>query len=160
MKLNFFYGMLTLLSFTLMSSMCSSDDMENPNDNSQQIMEIENTAKSGTWIISSYVDSGQDETSDFNGYTFTFGNDGTLMATNGSNNITGTWSITDSSNSNDDSNTIDDIDFNISFSVPTTSVFYDLIDDWELMSLTDNTISLIDVSGGNGGTDTLVFTKN
>lgn len=160
MKSNLFYGMLILLSFTLMSSMCSSDDMENPNDNSQQIMLIENTAESGSWIISSYVDSGQDKTNDFSGYTFMFGNDGTLLATNSTNTISGTWSVTDSSNSNDDSNSIEDIDFNIAFSVPTTSVFYDLIDDWEIVTYNDNTISLIDVSGGNGGTDTLVFTKN
>jgi len=160
MKSNFFYGMLAMLSLTLLSSMCSSDDMEIPNNNSQQIMLIENTAESGFWIISSYVDSGQDETNDFSGYTFTFGNDGTLMATNGTNTISGTWSITDSSNSNDDSNSIEDIDFNIAFSVPTTSVFYNLIDDWEIVTYNDNSISLIDVSGGNGGTDTLVFTKN
>ena len=36
----------------------------------------------------------------------------------------------------------------------------DLTDDWDVVSHTATTISLIDVSGGNGGTDTLVFTKN
>jgi hypothetical protein len=134
--------------------------MDNPNNNSQQIMLIENTAVSGSWTISSYVDSGQDETNDYNGYTFTFNDDGTVVATNGGNTINGTWSVTDNSNSNDDSNSVDDIDFNISFSVPTTSVFYDLNDDWEIVTYSNNTISLIDISGGNGGTDTLVFTKN
>ena len=160
MKSTFLNGLLVMTSLTLMSSMCSSDEMDNPNNNSQQIMLIENTAESGTWIISSYIDSGQDETNDFSGYNFTFGNDGSLMATNGTNTVSGTWSVTDSSNSNDDSNSIEDIDFNISFSVPTTSVFYELIDDWEIVTYNNNTISLIDISGGNGGTDTLVFTKN
>lgn len=155
MKSNLFYGLVTLLSFTLMSSMCSSDDMENPNNNAQQIMAIENTAESGTWTISSFIDSGQDETHHFTGYSFTFGNDGTLTATNGTDTVQGTWSVTDS---NDDSN--DSIDFNISFTVPTSSVFDDLIDDWDIVNYNNNTISLIDVSGGNGGTDTLVFTKN
>jgi len=149
-----------MLSLSLMSSMCSSDDMDNPNNNSQQIMLIENTAESGSWTVSSYVDSGQDETNNFSGYTFTFGNDGSLMATNGTTTVSGTWSVTDSSNSNDDSNSLEDIDFNISFSVPTTSVFYELIDDWEIVTYNNNTISLIDTSGGNGGTDTLVFAKN
>ena len=116
MKSTFFNGLLAMLSLTLMSSMCSSDDMDNPNNNSQQIMLIENTAVSGSWTISSYVDSGQDETNDYNGYTFTFNDDGTVVATNGGNTINGTWSVTDSSNSNDDSNSVDDIDFNISFS--------------------------------------------
>lgn len=160
MKSTFLNGLLAMLSLTLMSSMCSSDEMDNPNNNSQQIMLIENTAESGSWYISSYIDSGQDETNDFSGYNFTFGNDGSLMATNGTNTVSGTWSVTDSSNSNDDSNSIEDIDFNISFSVPNTSVFYELIDDWEIVTYNNNTISLIDISGGNGGTDTLVFTKN
>lgn len=155
MKSNLFYGLVTLLSFTLMSSMCSSDDMESPNNIAQQIMAIENTAESSTWIISSFIDSGQDETHHFMGYSFTFGNDGTLTATNGNDTVQGTWSVT---GSNDDSN--DSVDFNILFSVPTSSVFDDLIDDWDIVNYNNNTISLIDVSGGNGGTDTLVFTKN
>lgn len=155
MKSNLFYGIVTLLSFTLMSSMCSSDDMDNSNNNAQQIMAIENTAESGTWIISSYIDSGQDETNHFTGFSFTFNTNGTLTATNGIDTVQGTWSVTDS---NDDSNS--SIDFNISFSVPTSSVFDDLIDDWDIVTYNDNTISLIDVSGGNGGTDTLVFAKN
>ena len=160
MKSNFFYGMLAMLSLTLMSSMCSTDDMDNQNNNSQQIMEVKNTAESGTWVVSSYIDSGQNETNDFNGYTFNFGSDGMLTATNGSNTVTGTWSVTDSSNSNDDSNSNSDIDFNITFAVSSTSKFYDLNDDWDVVTYNNNTISLIDVSGGNGGTDTLVFTKN
>ena len=160
MKSNFFYGMLAMLSLTLMSSMCSTDDMDNQNNNSQQIMEVKNTAESGTWVVSSYIDSGQNETNDFNGYTFNFGSDGMLTATNGSNTVTGTWSVTDSSNSNDDSNSNFDIDFNITFAVSSTSNFYDLNDDWDVVTYNNNTISLIDVSGGNGGTDTLVFTKN
>ena len=155
MKSNLIYGIITLLSFTLMSSMCSSDDMENPNNNAQQIMAVENTAKSGTWIISSFIDSGQDETNHFTGFSFTFANDGTLTATNGIETVQGTWSVTDS---NDDSNS--SIDFNILFSVPTSSVFDDLIDDWDIVTYNSNNISLVDVSGGNGGTDTLVFTKN
>jgi len=159
MKSNLFYGIMLTLSFTLMSSMCSSDDMEDQ-ENNQLIMEVKNIAMSGSWRISSYIDSGQDETNDFNGYTFTFNNDGTLMATKSTDTVMGVWSVTDSSNSQDDSNSNDDLDFNISFSVSTTNVLDELIDDWDIVSHNDITISLIDVSGGNGGTDTLVFTKN
>ncbi|MGB6268723.1 MAG: hypothetical protein WBF67_06880 [Olleya sp.] len=141
-----------------MSTTCSNDDDDaSPNDNSQQIAQVQSTATSGTWIVSSFIDSGQDETNDFNGYQFTFGTDGTLTADNGSNSVTGTWSVTNSSSS---SNSSSDIDFNILFPVPDTNVFEDLNDDWDIVSHTDTTISLIDVSGGNGGTDTLVFQKN
>jgi len=159
MKNTFLYSFLIMLSFSLMSATCSSDDDDPANDNSQEIIEIENTAESGTWIISSYVDSGQDETNDFNGYVFTFGNDGTVTATNGTTSYNGTWSITDS-DSSDDSSSDDDIDFNLSFPVPESNDFDDLNDDWDIVSYSSNTISLIDVSGGNGETDTLVFQKN
>lgn len=144
-----------------MSSACSSDDDgNNQNDNSQEIAQIENAIELGTWLITSYIDSGQNETNDFNGYNFTFATDGTLTATNGTTTYIGNWSVTDSSNSSDDSNSNDDIDFNISFPVPDTNDFEDLNDDWDIVSHSETMISLIDVSGGNGETDTLVFEKN
>ncbi len=161
MKKVFNLGFLLMLSFSLMSSMCSTDDDDgSTNNNSQQIAEIENTAQSGAWRITNFNDSGQNETSDFNGYEFTFNTDGSLVATNGSNTITGTWSVTDDNNSNDDSSSNDDIDFNIFFPVPESSDFEDLNDDWDIVSTSSTKIELIDVSGGNGGTDTLTFEKN
>ena len=141
-----------------MSTTCSSDDDDgSPNDNSQHIVEIESTAQSGTWRITNFNDSGQDETSDFNGYDFSFNNDGSLVATNGSNTMTGTWSVTDDSSSSSDD---DDIDFNIFFSVPDSNDFEDLNDDWDVVSTSATRIELIDISGGNGGTDRLTFEKN
>ncbi|MBC3845597.1 hypothetical protein H8K90_04350 [Winogradskyella echinorum] len=150
-----------MVSFSLMSFTCSSDDDgSNQNDNSEEINLIENNVETGTWRITSYIDSGQDETNDFNGYNFSFNTDGTVVATNGTTTYTGSWSVTNSSNSNDDSNNDDDIDFNISFPVPDTNNFEDLNDDWDITSHSETTLSLIDISGGNGGTDTLVFQKN
>jgi hypothetical protein len=141
--------------------MCSSDDDDgSSNDNSQQISQIENNVESGTWRITNFNDSGQNETSDFNGYDFTFNSDGSLVATNGSNTLTGTWSVTDDSNSSDDSSSDDDIDFNIFFPVPDDNDFEDLNDDWDVVTTTSTRIELIDVSGGNGGTDMLTFEKN
>lgn len=153
MKSNFSSIVLILLGFTLMSSMCSSDDMDSGND--QQILAVENAAKTGSWIISSYIDSGQDETNHFSGYTFTFENNGTMTASNGTNTVQGTWSVT---KSNDGSN--GNIDFNIFFSVAASSNFEGLNDDWNITAYNNNTISLIDISGGNGGADTLIFAKN
>lgn len=159
MKNRIFYSFLIMLNFSLMSSTCSSDDDGTSNDNSQEINEINNILESGTWIISSYVDSGQDETNNFSGYVFTFATNGTVTATNGTTTYNGTWSVSDNSNSNDDSNN-DDIDFNLTFPVPDTDDFEDLNDDWDIASYSTTTVSLIDISGGNGGTDTLVFQKN
>ena len=135
------------------ASMCSSDD----NNSSTDPTPVINTVTSGTWRVTSYVDSGNDETSDFTGYNFTFGAANTLSATNGTNTYNGTWSVTSDDDSDDD-NPSSDLDFNIAFLSPTN--FTKLTDDWDIVSFTPTTISLMDVSGGNGGTDTLVFTKN
>jgi hypothetical protein len=158
MKTKKHFGLLLMLSFSLMILGCSSNDDDNPNDNnSQEIAQIENEAESGTWRVSSYIDSGDNETNDFNGYDFTFESNGTLIATNGITMYNGTWSVT---SSNDDSNSIDDIDFNIFFPVPEDNDFEDLNDDWDVVSHSNTTLSLMDISGGDGSTDTLVFEKN
>ena len=154
MKKVFLIPMLFCLFMLNVASMCSSDD--NSSSSSQDPTPIINAATQGTWRVTSYVDSGTDETNHFTGYNFTFSNGGVLTATNGSNTVTGTWSVLND-DSNDDSPS-NDLDFNIGFTAPAN--FADLTDDWDIVSYSETTISLIDVSGGNGGTDTLVFTKN
>ena len=158
MKTNKFLMLVLLLSTTLFSAMCSSDDEPNNNNSIQdQIDQVENNAVSGNWVITYFYDTDHEETSHYNGYTFDFGANGMLTATNGMNTHTGTWSVTNDSNSNDDSSSDDDIDFNIFFSTPED--FAELSDDWDIISHTSTEIKLIDVSGGNGGTDYLTFVK-
>jgi hypothetical protein len=155
MKKGLYFSFLVMLSFSLMSSACSGDDDDGDvNDNSQQISQIENIVESGTWRITNFIDSGENETSDFTGYDFMFNSDGSLVATNGTDTLNGTWSVTDDSSSSDD-----DIDFNIFFPVPDTNDFEALNDDWDIISSTSTKIELIDISGGNGGTDNLTFEK-
>ncbi len=117
--------------------------------------QIESNVKSGSWKITKFIDSGNDETSNFNGYLFVFADNGQVSASNGSNSYSGSWSITDS-NSNDDST--EDLDFNLNFN--TSNGFEDLNDDWDFISQSATKIELIDVSGGGGGTDYLTFEKN
>ena len=159
MSTKFIYGLLIMLSFSLMSSTCSDDNDDlNLNDNSAEIKQIKTMVQSGTWRITSFIDSGIDETNHFTGYSFTFNSNGTLTASNGSNTVSGTWSVTDSSNSNDDSNSNSDIDFNIFFASP-ANFNDDLTEDWEIVTRSASKIELIHISGGNGGTDTLTFVK-
>lgn len=124
--------------------------------NQKQITKI---STDGTWIVSSYIDDGDDETNDYATYRFVFLADGTLNATDllssNSNPYTGTWSITDSNSTDDDS--LDDLDFNINFNQ--NNVLNELSDDWDIISYTDTEIKLVDVSGGGGGTDYLTLTK-
>lgn len=144
---------IAMLFVLTTSSMCSNDDdspttSTNPSD-------IINIVNNGTWRITYYYDTDHEETSNFNGYNFTFGESNVLTASNGTNSYTGTWSVTDS-NSNDDN--LSDLDFNIAFSSP--AQFEELTDDWEIIEKSSTLIKLKDVSGGNGGTDYLTFAKN
>lgn len=153
-KLNFLLA--GLIAFGAAS--CSDDDSNSTSVNGNATA-IRNNMKSGTWSITSYTDDGEDETHHFAAYDFTFGENGVLTATNGTDTYTGLWSVTDDSSGDDDDNGSDDIDFNIGFTSPV--VFADeLTDDWDVESRTGNRITLIDISGGNGGTDRIVFEKN
>jgi len=160
MKNNILIKMMALVAFVFLS--CEKNNDTSSFDNQVEIQQVTNLVTTGAWRITSFIDSGSDETNDFNGYGFSFNADGKLIAENGSTTINGTWSITeDSSNSSDDDSnddSSDDIDFNIFFAEPAS--FNELSDDWEIVSHSDAKIMLIDVSGGNGGTDTLTFEKN
>lgn len=152
MKKAFFTALV--VCFVGLTFSCSSDD--NGSSTSPTITDVTNTMSSGTWKITKYVDSGNDETTDFTGYNFTFDPNNILMATNGTNEYMGTWSVTNDGSSDDSPS--NDLDFNILFSGPAN--FVDLTDDWDIQSRTATKLELIDVSGGNGGTDYLTFEKN
>ena len=156
MKRSFNLSIMLLLTISLMSMQCSSDDENSPNDNSAEIQNVVNSVQTGNWVITYFFDTDSDETSNYTGYEFTFGTNGVLTASNGTNTYTGTWSVSDG-NSNDDSSSDDDIDFNILFVSPPN--FEELSDDWDIVSYTSTKIQLTDVSGGNGGTDFLTFEK-
>jgi hypothetical protein len=159
MRKGFFHGLALVLSLSLLSAMCSSDDDGSQSNNNAEIAQVENTLETGTWRVANMVDSGQDETNDFSGYEFTFASNGTITATNGTTSYTGSWFISDDDSSDDDSSD-DDLEFNIFFNVPDSNDFEDLNDDWDIVSYSDNTINLIDISGGNGDTDILTFERN
>ena len=146
----------TLIVFTIMlNCSCSSDDDGNSLNNNS-ISTVVKTMNSGTWKITKYIDSENNETADFSGYDFTFTENNILMVNKGADEIMGSWLVATNS-SNDDSPT-NDLDFIISFSGP--EKFIELTDDWEIKSSTSNKLELIDVSGGNGETDYLTFEKN
>ncbi|QNJ98083.1 hypothetical protein [Constantimarinum furrinae] len=154
-----FIGLVMVISWVLVVA-CSTDDSSNPNSASAD--QIAETAMSGSWEITYFYDSDKVETGDFSGFSFTFHDDGSLVAVNGNTTVTGTWSVSNSSSSSSDddgSSNSSSADFNIFFPVPESNKFEDLNDDWDIISVSQNEIKLIDVSGGNGGTDYLTFTK-
>ena len=151
---------LVASAFLLGFSSCNQDEIiDNISPNTptdiDDIENVENTVQEGAWKIISFIDSGDDETYHFANFKFTFNENGVILADNGDIVYEGTWSISDS-NSNDDSPD-SDVDFNIFFNL--SNEFEELNDDWDIISRTDNKIELIDISGGNGGTDILTFER-
>lgn len=103
----------------------------------------------GQWFVQSYIDSGNDETGNYNGYILTFNSDGTVDATNASGTISGSWNVISSSNNG--------LDLILDFG--TQIPFDEFNDDWDVSNYTDTLVELFDISGGNGSTDYLTFAK-
>ncbi|MBT8187806.1 MAG: hypothetical protein HKP38_07285 [Croceitalea sp.] len=114
---------------------------------------MENNLVAGTWRISKFIDSGQDETNDFNGFTFTFEESGVLSATNGTITYEGTWNV-----GFDDSSDSDDFELTIVFNL--TNDFEDLTDDWDFIQQSSSRMELIDRSDDGEPDDLLTFEKN
>lgn len=142
-------GMITLMT------MFSCQEEDNPMIPSNPET-VENILLTGDWEITLFIDSGNEETNHFNGYTFDFQDNGSLVAQNGLMTREGIWNITTDNSGDDDDQS--DLDFNIQFGG--NDDFEELDDDWDIVSQSNTKIELIDISGGNGGTDFLTFEKN
>jgi len=99
----------------------------------------------GLWVVGSYTEDADDQTGNYSGYTFNFNTDGTAVADNGST-TNGTWSPQNS-------------DSELVLNFGATAPLDEFDDTWDVISVTDTQVELRDVSGGNGGTDTLILNK-
>jgi hypothetical protein len=140
---------LSLIAIACAFTLFISCDKDDNSTNGVSTAVVSNTVSQGNWRITYYWDSDHDETSDFSGYTFSFGGSNVLTATNGGSSITGTWTT-----GTDDSKT----KLILNFSSPES--FAEISDDWHVIEITDTRIKLQDVSGGGSGTDYLTFEKN
>jgi hypothetical protein len=136
------YLWIALLAFAATIASCKNDDNNSSPSTSSIITQ-------GSWRVTLYSDSGNNETSHFAGYAFTFNSNGTVTAVNSGTTVTGTYS-----DGNDDSQA----KLVLTFSSPPD--FQDISDDWHVIQKSSSKIELEDVSGGNGGTDLLTFEKN
>ena len=89
---NIIRAFFILLAATSIVSSCKKDDSTAPSSNNVSIAGIITT---GSWRISYYTESGNNNTSLFSGYVFNFYADGTMTATHSSGTINGTWRIDD-----------------------------------------------------------------
>ena len=144
--------MKTILILAVIFTVISCGNNDDPGNSAAA---VESAVKAGTWKITIFEDSGNNETSMFSGYNFSFDASGTLTASNGGNIFIGTWSVTEGKSNDDNS---DDLRFNINFNL--NNSFEELSDDWHVVSYSSSKIELIHVSGGNGGTDYLTFERS
>jgi hypothetical protein len=140
MKKLFFSSVITLTLLVLTSCSRNGDDTIS---NTQQVV------TSGSWKIMLFTDSGNDETTDFDAYTFTFGSNGTINAVAGGVTKTGAWSTQGSSGK-----------FIIDLGPKTTAnqPLGELTDDWKILSASETEIRLGDDNASSQ--ELLVFHKN
>ena len=136
---------MVLVGLITLSGLTSCDKVEDNSDNGTIITQNE---ISGDWKISGFFDSGKDETYHFTGYLFSFEN-GIVKATSNTNSLSGTYVL-----QNNSSGTTEWI---INFG--NVEPWDELTEDWKVIEKTTTLIRLEHVSGGNGGTDLLTFTK-
>ncbi|MFI5129888.1 MAG: hypothetical protein ACHQFX_07865, partial [Chitinophagales bacterium] len=104
---------------------------------------------SGTWRVSLFTDSGNDETADFNGYSFTFSEGGTLTAVKGGVTKNGTWSVSTSSNK---------LNIDLGPKDNTNKPLGELTDDWKILSSNSTELRLADDNAASN--EFLTFIKN
>jgi hypothetical protein len=103
---------------------------------------------SGTWYVDTFLDDGNNETSDFNGYDFNFYANQTVIATNGSENVYGIWIITLIS---------EELNFEFDMDSPINGA-----DDaeYKVLQFTNTSVTLITKDSNGNIEDTLIFKKN
>ena len=117
----------------------------NPASNGNGGSDLSTILVDGSWIVTSYLDNGNDQTNDYAAFTFSFAADGSVTANNGS--VTnGNWSAQNGNNK-------------LVLDFGTTIPLDEFNDDWDVIAVSETQIELRDVSGGDGTTDTLIFTK-
>ncbi len=148
---------LSLLAVAALG-MASCSESENNNSNNMQVVAaVREAVSTGTWRVSYHFDE-TDETADYINHVFTFNSaNNTVTVVRGDLTYTGTFSVT--SSGSDDNSLTPDVDFNLGFVAPATADLIDLTDDWDVATYSNTEIELIDISGGNGTTELLTFTK-
>ncbi len=143
-SIRFAFAAFSLLVFATFASCTTGDDNSGGGGGNTV------TPAAGQWKVSYFYDK-KDETSNYTGYTFEFGSDGSLSASNGGQTWPGTWQtgIDDSANK-----------FLIDFTGTIPSALTELEEDWLIIKIEDTSMHFEHTSGGNGDTDVLKFTKN
>lgn len=132
-----------LISLSFLIGVSSCDENEKSEDDSGPTKQvIESRLKESQWKINF-----PPEKDHFTSYSFTFNNDGSIIAVEDNGSISGTWSTFNSRNG--------ELRLNIEF--PAEVPFDALNDDWVIVETTDRSIILKDV--GSTAVDKVTFEK-
>jgi hypothetical protein len=113
-------------------------------------LDVDSSSIIGSWKVKSYIDNkGRDQTSNYNAYGFSFLENGALEARKNGTVTKGTYAYVSDSGKQK---------FIISLN-SISSELEELNEDWIIIEKTAIQITLSNISGGNGGTSTLVFVK-
>jgi hypothetical protein len=130
---------------------CSEDDMVSPT--ASDLASVEQSTTTGDWRITYYFDD-EDETSDYQGYVFTFSEDGRIEARRGGSTYVGRWNV----ERNDDDDERYDLEFYIDFDSP--DELEDLDDDWYIKSFTNSRMELVDDDDDDEDDEILIMERN
>ncbi len=108
-----------------------------------------NAPTTGTWRVTLFSERGNNETSDFNGYTFTFDSNGSVTASLNGTNKHGTWSINSSAT---------EFTLDLGAKSDANKPLGELTDDWEIISITSTEIKLKEDNDASG--EFLTFNQN
>ena len=98
MKNKFLYLVVVLSVLNVLYSCSKNDSVEEADTITAADIGAIKMAVIGTdWHITYYFDTDKEETSDYDGYVFTFNEDGTLGVTDGNTAVSGAWSVIGSS---------------------------------------------------------------
>lgn len=124
-----------------------NDDDDDDSDNTAISVNFTTIIHTGTWHVTYFFDA-TNQTSNYSGYNFTFNLNGSISVVAPNASFSGDWDAYV-----DDNEDTLELDFS-------ASQLVNLSNDWEIIEFSETQIRLKDVSGGNGESDFLTFTKN
>ncbi|MCT8338608.1 hypothetical protein MG296_00950 [Flavobacteriaceae bacterium TK19130] len=119
-----------------------------PNNSTPDPAELRSTLEAGTWYVDTFLDAGEDDTNVFDGFTFTFNPNGTVSATDGTEDVDGTWSVALSG---------DILVFDFDMDSPINDADDD---DYEALSFSETEVTFVIRDSSNNIEDTLIFKQN
>ena len=99
MKQNFLTFVCLLAITAIIGTSCTKNasSISQPPQSAQNAMQADNLVAAnvtpGIYLVHKFIDTGDDITATYNGYTFKFKADGTLVATHNGNVFRGTWKL-------------------------------------------------------------------